>query len=429
MRKVKLFACGLCLLCVTLISGCKKDKSVVDVFADVDNPSMELNTGKNNPLTVGDVYDFIRQEQNSKIAESILSKIMADKLDLKHDAVMEDLYKKLLNEKFNKLFVENESKAYHLNEKFNEQVLVDYLRSETYSISCDGNYESYLEEPFTCDYSDYIEKEINYEIYSNLLKVKYILEVKPSLLDKSKARSIGYYYVSSSSSDVDTIRKEMEEYVLKLANNYASTDPEVISSLEKIGKDKKNKDLLKIKERYDKLSSEDDSNFTYLNEFTTCGNYKCSTEDGRAYLESKVANYYTSEIVFKDNTTVLYEAARNILFSDNVEDYLYKIGDDVAGYKSYLISPVYVADGVSTLNDIILFNNVAGSLGFYLVEVEVIDSSSTDEIKKADAAELLIDKVDIRTVMKHYFEKSKIEIYDKEIRDLFIATYGDYSAE
>lgn len=429
MRKFKLFACGLCLLCVTLITGCKKEKSTVDVFADVDNATVQLNTSKNDPLTVGDVYEFIRKEQNSEIVKRIFTKIMADKLDLENDEVMENLYKELLNEKFNKLFVENESKAYHLNDKFAETVLVDYLKSETYNISCEGNFDSYLEAPFTCDYSDYIEKELNYDIYTNLLKVKYILEEKESLLDKSKARNISYYYVSVNSSDVGSVREEMENYVLNLADNYNSTDPEDIKNIEDIAKDKRKKDFKVILDEYNKISSADDSNFTYLNKFTTCGNYKCSKEEGREYLESKVAEYYTSEVVFKDNTSVLYESARNILFSDNVEDYLYKIGDDLTGYKSYLISPVYANDSINSLNDIILFNNVSGSLGFYLVEVEVIDSNSTNEINKAKAAELLIDKVNINTVMKHYFKESKIKIYDKEIRDLFISTYGDYSVE
>jgi len=224
----------------------------------------------------------------------------------------------------------------------------------------------------------------------------------------------------------------MEQYVSYLKSNYNSNDDELIKNIEEVANDKRKQELQKIDDDFKKLPTEtsdgDDTSFTYLAKFTNCGNYKCSVEEGKAYLEKQVATYYDSKIVIKSDTSVLYEAARALLFSDSIEDYLYKIGDNENGYKYYLVSPVYENDENYELTDIILFNNTSSSLTYYLVEVEVIDTEST-EIDQALAAELLISKISDSLIFDYYFAESDIEIYDKEIRDLFVSTYGDYNKE
>ena len=56
MRKLKFLLCSLFLF--TLICGCSKEK--VDTYANVSNADTQLNTGRGNALTVGDVYEYIR---------------------------------------------------------------------------------------------------------------------------------------------------------------------------------------------------------------------------------------------------------------------------------------------------------------------------------------------------------------------------------
>lgn len=424
MKTIKILMCSLLMLCLTLVVGCNKEDQSVDTFADI-NKEENINTGKGSPLTAKDVYAEIRKNQDSEISKYLLTKIMEKELNLTHpdNKIYNDLYIKYLNEKFNELFVD--SGSYNFNGDFSEKQVVEYLKSETYSISCEGNYTSLLEAPFTCNYADYIEKELNYDIYLKLLKVKYIVEEKDTLIDKYKVRNIKYYSVNTSTSENDATREDMEKYVLNLMEN---------NSIEAIAKDKKDKELLKIEEEFKKVQKPgspektDDTNFTYLNKFTTCGNVRCEIEEGKTYQESQVPEYYKSEIVTKNNTEILYEAARNVLFSDFIEDYLYRIGEQPEDYKYYLISPLYINDTEHAANDIILFNNESGNLKYYLVEVEIMNSSSKREVK-ALAAEVLVDKVALSTVMDFYFGKSTIEIYDKNIKELFVATYGDYSKE
>ena len=426
MKKRRFLIGNLLLICLMLISGCGKTEVYVDVFADVKNGDETLNTSKNNPLTVGDVYAQIRKDQNEDIVNNLMKKLIVDEIKSSNNSLYDDMYKKILNKKFNELFVED--KKYSYNNEFNEQLVIDYMKNNSYAVYCDSESveSSLLDAPFTCQYNDYIEKELDYDIYLDVLKIKYVLEEKTNLIDKYKVRHIKYYSISTS--DSETTREEMENYVDLLVENYNSTDPNVINSIQKVAEDKRKQKLKEIDDEFKKLSTSDDSDFKYLDKFTKCGEIRCKVEDGKTYWENQVEQYYKDEVVTKDNTEILYESARNVLFSDSIEDYLYKIGSDVDGYKYYLISPVYINDEKHSVNDIILFNNVSGAMSYYLVEVEIITSNSADP-QKIIAAEAVLDKISDNVVLRHYLEESKVKIYDKELRELFISIYGDYSEE
>jgi hypothetical protein len=114
---------------------------------------------------------------------------MEQKIDFSKDE-MKTLYKKYLNEYFNKTFVENRS--YQLNGEFNEEILYRYLLNEGYLVKCgsgvsSGDLDSTI---FSCDYSDFIKRELEYDIYLKVLKVKYVLEDKPDMINKSDATGV-----------------------------------------------------------------------------------------------------------------------------------------------------------------------------------------------------------------------------------------------
>ena len=118
----------------------------------------------------------------------------------------------------------------------------------------------------------------------------------------------------------------------------------------------------------------------------------------------------------------MYEEARDVLFSKNINNYLYEIGN-----AKYLISPAYINDEVNSMKDVILFDSSTST--YYIVIVEVLDSNTENFDDKVSMAELLIDNVSVSNVLDYYFEKSEVEIYDKNIRELFISTYGEFSKE
>lgn len=413
MKKMKLILSCLCL--GIILCGCSKDK--IDTYADVSGANVALNSSKGDVLTVGEVYDYIRKNDEEEISKNIMKKIIRSELDFTDDDIV-DLYKKYLNEKFMETFVE--SGTYNYDGAFDETLVVKYLKNESYDISCGNNVESYLDgKYFTCDYSDYIEKELDYDIYLKMLTIQYIIEEKSNLLDKNEGRILNYYSTSRSSTTDTSVRESLERYVKDIQNNHSSTDESLIRSLEDIAELKRDEDLKTIEDEFKKVSTSSDDTFKYLNKYTTCGDKKCTLEEGKTYQENIImeTDYYVNSIVINTNTSVLFESARTVLFGNSLEDYLYEIGD-----KTYLMSPAYENDGNKKLNDIILFD---GESTYYIVEINVVNSSSDFE-DKALIAEMLIDSVSEEAVLNHYFEEVEVEIYDKQIREYFVNKYGEY---
>lgn len=418
MKKIKFIVS--CLLLMFVVCGCAKE--TVDTFADLSNGDRALNMSKGDYLSANEAYNYIRENKNDSISKEFLKIIMKDQIDFQDEKTL-DLYNKYLNEYFKSNFVDlvdetTSKKTYWYFGEFSEKKLVNDLKNKQYDIKCGEGYTqgSLNSEYFTCDYSDYIEKEVNYEIYLKILKVNYILNERPSLIDRNEARRVNYYSIERSSNSDYTVRETLEKYVEDIEKNYNSTDESLIRSLEDVAELKRKEKLKEILENFEKISV-DDSNFTQLNEYTKCGEKRCATiEEGRAYKEKEEMekDYLVSEIVIKNNTSILYEAARNILFSDELSNYLYKIGD-----KNYLMSPSYGNQEVKHIYDIIMFDN---SSKFYIATVDVIDSNSSFEDKVA-VAELLLENISDDTIFDYCLEKTEIKIHDKEIREYFENEY------
>lgn len=417
--KKKSFIVG-CLMLSGLIVGCSCNKATNDTFANVSNENNAVVSSRGNKLTIGEIYEYILANEKDNVSKNILVEMLEKQVNLE-DAKMKSLYERYLNEYFTQTFVENDN--YKFNGEFDETLLVEYLKSESYIISCGEGVNSGLlnNSIFSCNYSDYINKEVNYDIYMKMLKIKYILEEKSDLINKNDARRVTYYTIAKGSDD-NEVREKLEEYVASIAVNYNSSDEELIRNIFDIAESKRKEDLKKISDEYAYLSTSQDSSsgYTYLNKFTTCGSKRCSIEEGKEYQEKLILDkdYAVTKIVTNDNSEVLYDGARKLLFSENINDYLYKVGEgETAVY--YLMSPAYLDNNDKRINDIIHYD----SSNYYLTTVEIINSQSSFEDKVA-VAELLIDKISDSTIYDYCFEELDVEIYDKDIREYFESKYG-----
>lgn len=408
-----------CLLLSSLITLCSCKKDIVDTKANVSFEDALIFTSKNSKLTSGDVYDKMVNNQKDEISKQIMLKVLKDQVNLENSD-MKSLYGKYINAAFDSNFLKNPTYAY--NGDFDESIVVNYLRSEGYDISCDVGFEQdLLSENFKCDYSDYIEKELAFDTYVKILKVKYIIEERQNLILNNAPRKITYYTESKGSTD-NEVREEFESYVSSIETNYNSTDENLIKSIDDIGEVKRKEALDELAKEYAYLSTSTDSSsgYMYLNKFTTCGEKKCSREEGKAYLDNEIMNkeYFSTEVVIKKNENILYKSARDVLFSENVEDYLYDIGG-----KNYLISPVHINDSDKRVNDIIMFDAASGN--YYIATVDIIDENSSFA-DKALVAELLMESVSDSIIYEYCFEDQDINIYDESIKQHFINKYGEY---
>ena len=218
MKKMKMFAS--CLLLSGLILGCSKE---IDKHANVSYETDRITN--NDKLTVANLYNYLYENQKDSISKSILLKAMKEKIDFtdkeNHGEELEKLYKQYLNEAFKQSFISGGTDSnnngindtYEYFGEFSEELLVSYLKSESYDVKCgEGFTPGYLDgKYFSCDYSDYIEEELEYDVYLKLLKVQYLIEEKSELIDKNKARIVTYYSVARGTNDdsLDTLKKQV----------------------------------------------------------------------------------------------------------------------------------------------------------------------------------------------------------------------------
>ena len=435
MKKLKMFAS--CLLLSGLVLGCSCSKDV-DTHANVSYEGKTI--ANSNKLTVGDLYEYIHKNQRDVLAKRIFLDVMKNSIDFTNEDIA-NLYKSYLNEKMKSKYVDNKSYQYY--DEFDEELLVDELRAQSYDIKCGegftaGDLDSKY---FTCDYSSYIESELNYDIYLDILKVQYLINEKPEAITNSQARKVTYYSVSRGTND-DALNK-LKTQVKSISENYNAADDTVkgddsVRNIIDIATLDKNDDLKQIDTDYGYLRTATDSpSFSHLKKFTTCSGEgeevkRCSIEEGLAYLRNKKMEekFYTTEIVTKENTSILFEDARKVLFSSNIEDYLRKIGD-----KYYLVNPASYDETDERVTDIILYegtteNGHSSSSKYYLVEVEIIDGSNASSFAdKVEVAELLIGKVNNQTIYEDCFDEVDLEIYDEDIRNKFIESYSKFKGE
>lgn len=420
MKKINKIVSFICL--GLLLCGCSKSDNV-DTFADVSNGAEKINSGSSS-LTIGEVYEYIRENDDAQISQNIVNSVLEKYLFTGTEETVnqyKSLYKKYLNEYFKDKFLDSD--AYKFDGEFDEDILVSYLKSESYNIVCNSSGLEGLDTTyFKCDYSDYVSREVNYDIYVKMLKVKYILEQKTSLLDKNKARKISYF--SASKDSTYTTRETFEKYISDIKSEYENDSKDIIEKMTEIANTYKTKDLEEIADQYDKIGKADDnSSFTYLQKFTTCGSKRCSITEGKVYQDKLITDkdYLKTEIVIKSNSSVLFQSARDILFGDELDSYLYTVGN-----KKFLVSPSFDKNSSIDLTDVVVYD---GSDKYYLITVDVIDSTSTNFEDKSEVAEMLIEHISDDTVLIDCFENSKLEIYDKQIRDYFISKYGEYNKD
>lgn len=417
MKKVRLIIT--CLIMSFILCGCKSVD--VDNYADISNKDNNLNTGV-NPLTAGEAYDYIRENDNDEISDELLKLLLDSKIDFENGDML-NLYKEYLNEEFYDLFIKDGK--YHLNGEFNEQLLVSDLYRQNYDINCGEGYTAgnLDKKYFACDYSDYIEKNLKKDIYLDLLKIQYLIDEKEDLIDKKEVREITYYSVKKSSSAGHETLTELVEVLGSIKDNYNSTDGEKIKSLEDYEDKKIKEDIEKLDEDYAKLSSASDSSFTFLDRFTRCGDLYCSDWESYNYQYNELLEkkYLETKVVTKDDEDILYAGARELLFSSNINDYLINIGGN-----NFLVSPVSGVDGEKVIQDAVLFDTSSST--YYLVIVNEIDSSSrySEQIK---AAKRLLSYISDSIVLDYYFGESNIYIYDSGIREYFTSIYGDYKKD
>lgn len=419
MKKIiKLLSVGFLALSLGACS-CKKEETINSAL---ENSTNVLGGNKiNNNLTTQQIYEYIRENASETTTKAFLKNVMEQILELDTDQTNKATYNLKLKNHFKEKYLD--SSDYKVNGVFDEDLLASTLESKMYAIDKVNLPTSgvTVELGLKYDYSDYISRGVNFDVYMEMLKGKYILEEKTNLLNNSKTRIISIY----SSDDLE----ETEEIVEDLfAGKY--------TNLEQLAESKRQEEREEIgrqycvnlgytNEYYEGTCNASTSSSTYdsaLYKFTVCENgVRCAPLDGLRYQIKLIdeKDYVTEQVVNKDTKDILYPEALSQLFRSNVEDYLHDVID---GVDPFLADWLYNYNEEFSHRDIILTTGPDSTN--YLVTVRVVDSETTSIEDKEKALSLLLDKVSQQNVISHYLEEADVEVTDPALKQYLSEILG-----
>lgn len=416
---------GLSLCAVLLLAGCSCNKDEDNsVKANISNGENKIVSGLKNDAKdydLQDVYDALKATNANQTTANKLIEILGD-LEIMSNPTWKTRYNAKLTEKLKEL-VENET--YFEDGEFSENLLKTVLRSKLYDVTCvAGEDKEPLTDELTCDYSDYITKEINVELITELLKEKYVydevLKNKQDLLTSKKIRVVEYISLSSSHEDVVTfINDEVNKLGTEVEQNKKYGLADIAAAWEA-------KLLAEVVTDSEKIGTDEDSSFTQLKDFT--GGYYYDVSEGLKIKEKAIKDkdYYNRVVITSDSNSILNSTLiERILSSDIVSENTDKTYN-VEGVN-YVVNPL--ADSKIDRNDIIIKDTSNGL--YYVVSVKVIDAATNDGSEQGN--ELVYDAVKVLATntslvsnnLNYYLEKNKtnISVHDEEIYEYLKTLY------
>lgn len=429
-KTLKTIGLSLCTIMALAGCSCKKNEDVGSTKANINNGSENIVSGlKENTksITLQNLYDDLKASVGNEAAADKLLQIIADLV--LSDQVWKDRYDAKVEEKLLELAKDT---TYQVNGHFNEELLVKSLRAGLYNVTCNNNEygpiyaagsDIEVEKYMICDYSDYVKKNLNLEILTELLNEKYIYDKvmvdKPDILSTKKARIVEYVAISYTSSDEKKLDEFIAQSVKELAAESSST------TLESIKDAWKNKKIEELMEKYNKIGTKDDANGSILSEFT--GGYLYSKEEGLKIAKEKIyANadeYYKADIITSDSKAILTEALVSRLLNENILSETAKRTIKING-SYYLIAPWAGTANIKP-SDIRIKDTTNSK--YYLVKVDVINNDSSDALKYDAVKVLATNSSLVSDSINYYLDKYKneISVHDDEIYAYLKTQYGN----
>lgn len=405
------------------IVGCSCDTNK-DTQYTIKNSHDVIDSRKDAvKLTTKEIYDYIRENDEEEVNKVFLKFLMNHVLDLENNTTNQQIYNLKLEKYLKEQYIDSDE--YKVHGEFNEELfaasleeqlyVVDRINKPTSGVTYDLNLKY--------NYSDFITRALDYDIMLEMLKGQYITEVKKSILDNSRTRIISVY----SEENLDDMMELVEDLV---GGEY--------ETLEALTESKRNEEIEELGRQYcAELGLENEyytptgncspvtNNSTYdvtMKKFTTCANdVRCSLAEGLEYQVSLVREkeYIKEQVVNKNTTDILYEAALDQLFRGNVEDYLHEI---IEGEDYFLADWLYNNSPEFSYRDIILTTGPDSTC--YLVTVRVVDSETESIEDKEKALDLLLDQVSETTVLSHYLEDLNVVVKDSALKEYYNLIVG-----
>ena len=311
---------------------------------------------------------------------------------------------------------------------FDEEILVETLTKNGYTIGCSNGYGPTLnsdwtydeDKKFLCDYTDLYEKTLDTQILIDLLSEKYILEENITSITKQQVRKVKY--LSLAKGTYETVEGENEDRKINDTNLTSDFVHDVVLAGLKDGS-KSLEDIEAIWKGYktsaiefkaeDACSYDSDSSYTECSSYTD--NATISLEDGvrRQVLEVLNDTYVLEDVLTNTDTSVFNETINGFLFSDTTASRLHTVNG-----KTYLVSTALPAGQKVFTDENIIITNTANS-SYQFIEVTIIDENTEDADLLLEAAKVIVenDAEAYEDALEFYLSKYNVTVHTESFEE------------
>ena len=431
------------------------------------NPIINENT-----LSYQEYYDQMFEKHNGseRAAKELILRVAKDVVKNSEHFVNYEYegkkgYEALVKEREDMILDAFYTSSYKKNGYFQEDLLVEDLRNQGYDIKDPANGEEGFEEDFDnllgytklhtvlkYDYSNYIEKKAEYDIYLQLLKEEYILTEKANYFQDKRIRKVQYFkYTPSTTSEAETIRKNIEDKLDETLNekngvlsegDFRDLSHEFFQTyVDDVNLDKAAKDYAIINDSQNKDEREEKYTGKFLlDKYLNEAEYKNLTDKQKEEVKTAYNSYtnngvYTKEFGYElkkieaksnlgyaegylssdDSTTsVVNSEIDTLIKKPKLEDHIitHKVGEN--DVKTNLLDATGSGSKV--------FKNESS---YYVVRVEEINDKTENANDKVDGASALTkNTTNVKNAVAFYLEKNNVNIYEETLYNYLKDTFG-----
>jgi len=433
------------LLTSLFVTGCGgSDDEKVNV-SRIENKDQALLKGLSedaSDYTLQDVYNALIANGvgNTAVANKIVELIADNVLEIKNsNKPWKTRYENLVDEKMKEVA---SADTYLVKGEFSENYFVEALKAEGYNITCAAGDGDGTVDDLTCDYNDYINKNIRVNALTTLLKEKYVqdevLSNRANLFTSKKIRDVEYFTISSS---LDSSYEDLSvrDFARAVRDRIANKEVVNFSGEQSIENDIKEQLKNIVDVEYKKIDTSNDYSQSIAAKYTN--NF---TQEAFVGFENKIKEIDDGEYAFSkmissdsENTAIISQNITSTLLSitdPTSDDFKRKVVPvtDTAGNTYYYLVNANAGATVDS-SDVLLSETSDSSTYVYsFVRFRVINSDTTDETDVYNAIKLIASESTLGNgALAHYVKENKdlISVYDDEVKAYLETLYPDVFAE
>lgn len=415
------------LLAATMITACGSKALQVQ-----DGEKTLINSQKEevNKISYQELYEKIYDQYGASVAADELIYRLGVQV-FKDSGRSQSEWDERVKEKMDAYF----NSSYILDNVFNENVFVANLQSKGYSITCPANVFRGTKEDLTndslyqslkCDYTNFIEMQINQQIAKEIINEEYILNEKQVYFGNKVIRRVQYFkFKPANYADIDTYSTKFTNYINQVNTKDLSIIAKQDGGLIDQWKTYLYDEELKTYGTIDFTKSTKYSNL-YTNIFDTSNLTSSITDEIKANVKEYTDDGARS--LAEGHEQMMKAIANQVIYGE-----AFGTNEGSTLINADIDALIFKTDNKISLNGNGYLQATSGSDSiviksadsyYYIVKVDCINANSSAELKKIGARALSTNAANVKNAIQYYLNKYGVTIHEENFWNLINETYN-----